>query len=88
MTKLVKRDSTPLAQRRQKALARVSAASALFGSLTAIAVMLVILFFAGSLHVSLTVGVVFCLGVSTLGGYWFGRQSARMFPEEEDGDDK
>lgn len=82
-----KRKPTALEVRRRKALARISAASAFFGSLTAMAMMAVILFFAGSLHVSLTVGVLFCLGVSTVGGYWFGRQSARMIPEEKDSDD-
>lgn len=84
-TKLSKRENvSPVVRRRRRDLARVSAASGFFGSVMSMAAMAVILFVAGSLHVPLWVGIVFCISVSTLGGWWFGKQGGRFLKGDKE----
>lgn len=84
MTKLAKRDESALVKQRRRSLARVGASSGFFGSLLSMGVLAMILFVAGSLHVPLWAGGLFCIVVSTLGGWFFGKQGGRFIKADKD----
>ena len=64
--------SKALVKRKQRSLARVTAAAGFFGAFVTMGVAGIVAVLAGSISVPMWTVIPFCLAVSTIGGWWFG----------------